>query len=272
MTADPTAFYLDIDGGPGATFWVKESGINTNTGWSSTTGLPAGGVEGAPLKFSAGAPTWGTATELIPSGGTDGQPLLVSTGVPAWGDENQLVPTGGTPGQIVTINPSSDTALTDRDVQGGIALPLDFSDGSSHDFASVTIPGGALGPNGFVRFTSLGYVVTNATRTITLDTNVGQSITSGNFTSTTDRWQFIYELVASNQGSESAQSGFQTLKVNRFTPPLGPTSAFAQDFSFLGSSTDTTANWTFTANVGASGAITGSANISTAFLEYGYIG
>ena len=33
VTASPPALYLDADGGAGATLWVKETGINTDTGW-----------------------------------------------------------------------------------------------------------------------------------------------------------------------------------------------------------------------------------------------
>ena len=33
VTASPPALYLDEDGGALLTLWVKESGINTNTGW-----------------------------------------------------------------------------------------------------------------------------------------------------------------------------------------------------------------------------------------------
>jgi hypothetical protein len=33
ITASPPAFYLNKAGGPTATFWIKESGDNTNTGW-----------------------------------------------------------------------------------------------------------------------------------------------------------------------------------------------------------------------------------------------
>lgn len=33
VTASPPATYLNRAGGAGTTFWVKESGVNTNTGW-----------------------------------------------------------------------------------------------------------------------------------------------------------------------------------------------------------------------------------------------
>ena len=33
VTASPPALYLDEDGGATLTLYVKESGINTNTGW-----------------------------------------------------------------------------------------------------------------------------------------------------------------------------------------------------------------------------------------------
>lgn len=33
VVANPGAFYLNGSGGAGNTLWVKESGVNTNTGW-----------------------------------------------------------------------------------------------------------------------------------------------------------------------------------------------------------------------------------------------
>jgi hypothetical protein len=33
VTADPGMTYRNTLGGAGATFWVKESGVDTNTGW-----------------------------------------------------------------------------------------------------------------------------------------------------------------------------------------------------------------------------------------------
>lgn len=33
VTASPPALYLNRSGGPGLTLYVKESGVNTNTGW-----------------------------------------------------------------------------------------------------------------------------------------------------------------------------------------------------------------------------------------------
>ena len=33
VTSSPPALYLNTTGGAGTTFYVKESGVNTNTGW-----------------------------------------------------------------------------------------------------------------------------------------------------------------------------------------------------------------------------------------------
>lgn len=33
VTASPPSLYLNLSGGAGTTLWVKESGVQTNTGW-----------------------------------------------------------------------------------------------------------------------------------------------------------------------------------------------------------------------------------------------
>jgi hypothetical protein len=35
VTANPGKIYINTDGGAGTTFWVKETGVNTNTGWDA---------------------------------------------------------------------------------------------------------------------------------------------------------------------------------------------------------------------------------------------
>ena len=267
VTADPTAFYLDVDGGPGATFWVKESGVNTNTGWSSTTGLPVGAAEGAPLVFQGGSPTWGSANSLLPSGGSDGAPLTISTGAPVWGDTNQLVPTGGTAGQLVAVNASGNTSFVKRDVTGGISMPVDFSDGATHNVCGRTIPGGSLGPNGFIRVTIVARVITNAARTVSFST----FFTSGNITNSANTWVLRFEMLLVNNNSETSQIHTERLSLNLENTSTFATSSFADQLWAGTASNDTTADFTLTLPVGASSAITGSATVDLCLLEYGYV-
>ena len=241
VTADPTGFYLDIDGGPGATFWVKESGINTNTGWSSTTGLPVGATEGGVLTFAAGVPAWDTA--------------------------NRLVPTGGTPGQLVAINASSDTALVDRDTSGNVTLPVDFS-GGLQAIGNRTIPGGAMGPNGFMRQTVLAKVVTNATRTVTFTSN-GTSMDT-TVTNTTDSWDMKFENLVLNANSETSQYEHHSLITGRHIAAATTVVSLDHNSFIVHNNTDTTVDWVVGGNVLPSAAITGSANIVAVNIEYGY--
>lgn len=214
--------------------------------------------------------------QLVLANGVPGRPIVVadtSKTLTSDASDGVLLPPVGEPGQTLTVDPVTEIpAYLTHETGGNITIPVDFSDGASHTILSTTIPGSALGAHGFARVTVLAQVVTNASRTATFHTalTLDPSMDTGVSMGTGFQWGIEYELLFINR-SETVQTVKQKVITTRWS--LGGTQSTLEDISQIISAAvqDTTADWVISADVTASAAITGTAEVDGVLVEYGYV-
>jgi hypothetical protein len=212
-------------------------------------------------------------TQYVAVDGVPGQPLVVAEDRTVTLDNpNRLVPAGGTPGNLLGVNQDADTAFVARDATGGVTVPVDFSSGVLTTICNQTIPGGAIGPNGWVKITSNLRVITNANRTVTLELP-GFSLTVNTNTSALT-YSIVCEYYFANQNDETGatQAAFGRVSNHRFDPATNTSSEIevVQQSVAFGFG-DTRVDWVPNVQVFASAAITGTAAADSVILEYGYV-
>ena len=133
-------------------------------------------------------------------------------------------------------------------------MPIDFSDGSSHDVFNATISGGLLGANGFIEILIGGAYAASAARTMSLAASSTSVVTQNlNLASMT----FEGRVLIQNVNSEASQRGLISLVFGiTATAPQGPY------LTPISTSTDTSTDWNLQVAVDLSGAVT------TAYVGY----
>lgn len=141
-------------------------------------------------------------------------------------------------------------------------LPIDWSDGASHTVTSRTIPGGALGANGFVIVSLFGSFVNGGARSVSasdgvITTNVSQSLGA-------DTWFFETRYVVQNKNSESSQLRHWWQSYGRNAASDSNTRNGAT------SSTNTANDWTLTLTLLASASVA-TATVDAVRIQTAYI-
>jgi hypothetical protein len=215
-------------------------------------------------------------TPLVPMDGLAGQPLVAAQdrGISSFDTHNRLVPAGGVAGQVAQVDQFGETQLGYRYAQGTVAYPVDFSSGSITLCLDRVIPAGALGPTGFLRVTAAIIMTTNAARTVTFSMTSGPSVNPLDTTSlgsNVNHWGIEYTMLMLNQGSETSNVCSSRIMWALWTDSTSTSSS--EDFQMQvgqGGNLDTTADWELSAQVQASGAVTGEAAVRGVAVEYGY--
>lgn len=211
--------------------------------------------------------------QLVPVDSIAGQPLVAATdrGLAAYDTHNRLIPSGGAAGQLAGVSQDGETTIETHQNSPSVTLPLDFSDGASHTWLNRSIPGGKIGPNGWLRVTALIQIVTNAARTLTV-TLASQAITGASMTSSASTYVVKFTALGLAGGTVPASGLVWIVNLRTSRWAGAATAILVDDTELLSShSIDTGNDWTLSATLQASGAITGTATVGWVLVEYGYI-
>lgn len=240
-----------------------------DTGNTFTYIVGVGWAQMVPVNAIEGQPLVGSTTELLPDPGPIRHRTLVEPDT-----HNRLVPVDGSPGQLPQIDEFGETILEYRYVPGGVTYPIDFASGSLTTCLDRVIPAGALGPTGFCRYTAQIAVITNASRTITWTPTAGimpNALATVALSSSANIWGIEYTVLMTNTSSETANALSSKITWANFISP--GSASTSEDFQIQVGQTstlDTTIDWQLSAQIQASGAVTGQALVYGVAVEYGY--
>lgn len=157
----------------------------------------------------------------------------------------------------LALDSSLSTGSTYRPATATSAMPIDFSGGTSTDIFNDTIPGGVLGPNGYLIMSFGGIYAATAGRTLTVAVSGASQIVTPTLASGGQTQTFLASMQIQNNNSVVSQSRLYSVVFGRSsTAPTGPT------LENVTANVDTDSDWTLQVSLVLSGAV------NSAFVGY----